>query len=53
MIFEMGAKLDGDNHDTSKYDEKPKKPKVNNRNNKNTKPTAPSTFSLTVCRVKT
>lgn len=45
MIFEMGAKLDGDNHDTSKYDEKPKKPKVNNRNNRNTKPTAPSTFN--------
>ena len=48
MIFEMGAKLDGDNHDTSKYDEKVKKPKVNsknNKNNKNAKPTAPSTFN--------
>lgn len=45
MIFEMGAKLDGDNHDTAKYDEKPKKSKSNNRNNKNTKPTAPSTFN--------
>jgi len=38
MIFEMGAKLDGDNHDTSKYDEKPNKKKTN-------KPTVPSTFN--------
>lgn len=45
MKFEMGAKLDGDNHDTSKYDEKPKKPKVNNRNNKNKKPSAPNNFN--------
>ncbi len=42
MKFEMGAKLDGDNHDTSKYDEKPK---VNNRNNKNKKPSAPNNFN--------
>ena len=42
MIFEMGAKLDGDNHDTSKYDEKPKKKKTSNKNNK---PTTPSTFN--------
>ena len=45
MIFEMGAKLDGDNHDTSKYDEKAKKPKANKKNNKVNKPTAPSTFN--------
>ena len=45
MKFEMGEKLDGDNHDTSKYDEKPKKPKVNNRNNKNKKPSAPNNFN--------
>ncbi len=45
MIFEMGAKLDGDNHHTSKYDEKPKKQKVNHKNNKSAKSTAPSTFS--------
>ncbi|WP_121627583.1 translation initiation factor SUI1 [Poseidonibacter antarcticus] len=45
MIFEMGAKLDGDNHDTSKYDEKPKKQKPSYKNNKNNKPTAPSTFN--------
>ena len=40
----MGAKLDGDNHDTSKYDEKPKKQKINSRK-KNNKPVAPSTFN--------
>ena len=45
MIFEMGAKLDGDNHDTSKYDEKQKKQKPSYKNNKNNKPTAPSTFN--------
>ena len=45
MIFEMGAKLDGDNHDTSKYDEKSKKQKPSYKNNKNNKPTAPSTFN--------
>jgi len=44
MIFEMGAKLDGDNHDTSKYDEKPKKQKTNTRK-KNNKPVAPSNFN--------
>jgi translation initiation factor 1 len=45
MIFEMGAKLDGDNHETSKYDEKPKKQKINHKNNKSSKPVAPSTFN--------
>ena len=45
MIFEMGAKLDGDNHTTSKYDEKQKKQTTNKRSNKNTKPTAPTTFN--------
>ena len=45
MIFEMGAKLDGDNHDTSKYDEKPNKKKISNKNNKSNKPSAPSTFN--------
>ncbi len=42
MIFEMGAKLDGDNHDKSKYDEKPKKKKISNKNNKSS---TPSTFN--------
>jgi len=44
MIFEMGAKLDGDNHDTSKYDEKPKKTKPNSKKKSN-KPVAPSNFN--------
>ena len=45
MIFEMGAKLDGDNHETSKTDIKPKKQKSNIKNAKNNKPTSPSTFN--------
>ena len=36
MIFEMGAKLDGDNFDTSKTDKKVKTKKTNIKNNTNT-----------------
>lgn len=45
MIFEMGAKLDGDNHETSKTDIKPKKQKINSKNSKNKKPTSSINFN--------
>ena len=45
MIFEMGAKLDGDNHETSKTDIKPKKQKTNNKNTKSNKPISSINFN--------
>ena len=45
MIFEMGSKLDGDNHETSKTDIKPKKQKTNNKNSKSNKPISSISFN--------